>query len=145
MATVVEREMSPFELTHKEPTMSRVFIRGTLIIFVLHLVVVGLFGTLVATAYGTPHNEAPEAWIIFYAIDFPLIWLLMAFFSLFGDGLEGWIKLISSPFQQSRLNYYWDWVFLPGCYCQIVGWINWTIIWTLFLVLLRASRRKKHE
>jgi hypothetical protein len=116
------------------------FIKGSLIIFLLHLVVVGFFCVVIATDYNPNplmQSEAPEGWMLFFVIDFPLAWLVGGFFHSLGIGMP------TSLFSSVQLNYYWDWVLLPGCYFQIVGWINWSIIWGLLLLVRRPVEKPK--
>jgi|GEM_PF-5202480 len=102
------------------------FIKTTTIIFVLHLVVVLAFGALVAMSYDPrPYpigiNEAQLIWLAFYVIDFPLGLLLYPIAGL----LVELFPILSSSFD----NYYWDCVVLPALLVQMLGWMNWTMIW----------------
>ncbi|MDR2440276.1 MAG: hypothetical protein LBE12_13030 [Planctomycetaceae bacterium] len=66
-------------------------------------------------------NESHLGWYMFFVIDFPLGLL----FHPIGILLSVLFHVLS-PLTN---NYYWDCVILPACLFQILGWLNWTMIW----------------
>ena len=140
------------------PNTAEYFAKWSLIIFLLHLAVVGAFCAFMVVAYELSEpdvpTEAPALWVLFYVINYPvmapLVIIVHSLATVFPP-LEAWanspyMNPFPSPFLSPRLNYYWDWVIFPGCLFQIVGWINWTIIWgmvrwvfNLFRTLIKSS------
>ena len=110
------------------------FIKGALVIFLLHLIPVAIIGIYVATGYHTDgvKTMAPIAWLVFFVIDMPLIWSMHSWYLLFVP-----IKSLVSPFSNPCLNYYWDYVIVQGCIIQLIGWMNWCIILMLPLLIGR--------
>lgn len=94
------------------------------VIFLLHLIPVLVCCVIVVMSYDpNPYaqNESHLGWYMFFVIDFPLGLL----FHPIGILLSVLFHVLS-PLTN---NYYWDCVILPACLFQILGWLNWTMIW----------------
>jgi hypothetical protein len=112
------------------------FIKGTIIIFVIHFIVVLGVCAVVTMSYDSnihAQNEAHLLWYIFYTISFPLGLLFHPVGILFH-------KLFPiCAFE----DYIWSCVVLPACAMQILGWVNWTIIFVLFFMFRKQYEKAK--
>ena len=103
-------------------------------IFVLHLIPVGFVGAIVAVSYYLDILPLAQlAWLVFYVIDFPLIWFASSI-PVIETLHEQFLSSIISDYGQ---HYYWNTVIVPGCCVQIIGWANWCIILGLPLLITR--------
>lgn len=117
------------------------FFKATMIIFLLHLLLVLAMGVVVAMDYDPTDglDDICESsivyWSLFYLIDFPFLLLYSSIaqqLTISYPQVLQWELIPNFPFQEDHLNFYWLAVVKTGCETQIIGWINWTIIWLLF-------------
>ena len=130
------------------------FIKATVIVFLLHLVLVVTLGTIVAMGYDPNDNGCESSgvlWMLFYLIDFPFMWIYAVvceqLFTVYPQllPLHPLEFIPNHPFQDDRLNFYWHDVIMTGCEAQVVGWINWTIIWTIWMWFRRFRQAKSNH
>ena len=111
------------------------FIKAVLVIFLIHLCMIGFMCFMVAACYCINRDsEAHVLWLLYAniaAFPFPLLW----------DPVCLLIYPPDSPFANDHLNYFWDGVIAPGYIYLIVGWLNWCIILMPFVLIGRVVWR----
>ena len=90
------------------------------VVFLIHLIPVGCVFCL--THF---YPEAVMCWLIFLLLDFPLSWL---FFTI-----EPVVRWVSD-------SQYWANLLAPAIFFQVVGCINWLIIYLIVTGCLRKFR-----
>ena len=115
------------------------FIKAILVIFLTHLVLIGLMSVFVAMNYILDQgSEAHVLWILYgNIVSFPFQWLWTPVYHLLSPPI--------SPFSNLHLNYFWNGAITPGYIYLIIGWTNWCIISMPFFLVWQMSLKLKYR